>query len=309
MLLLTIILLIVYTLFFFDRDYIYYLKSYDHGQRELHALPWYYYTHVSGINGMDLLAGKNLLYLTLKKQLTRSQLYDIIPKTYTNTKDFLHTEKEPNKIFIAKKNVQRQEGLKLFRRKNANESALKGYVVIQEYLKDPFLVNKKKINLRVYLLIIITDTYKHAYIYKDGFIYYTKDNYRYSTVIHESITTGLQKDRSVYKENPLTLQDLHKKIQTKNYNKLFENIKQNLITVFDACKIELNNIPGSINFQLFGCDIQPDSNLNVKLIEINKSPSLQSKDYRDYKLKKKLQQDMLHVVFNNKTPTNLFEKL
>lgn len=307
MLLLTIILIIIW--FFFDKHPIYYLKSYDHGQRELHTLPWYYYTHVSGIHGMDLLAGKNLLYLTLKKQLTRSQLCDIMPKTYTNANDFLQNEKDPNKIFIAKKNVQRQEGLKLFRRKNAHEESLKGYVVIQEYLKDPFLVNKKKINLRVYLLIIITDSDKYAYIYKDGFIYYTQNDYKYSTVIPESITTGLQKDRRVYKENPLTLEDLHKKIITKNYNKLFNNIKQNLTMVFDTCKIELNNIPGSINFQLFGCDIQPDSNLNVKLIEINKSPSLQSKDYRDYKLKKKLQQDILDLVFNNETRSNLFEKL
>jgi Tubulin-tyrosine ligase family len=294
---------------FFNKEHVYYLKSYDHGQKELNTILWYYYTHVSGIHGMDLLAGKNLLYLTLKKQLTRSQLCCIMPKTYTNANDFLQNEKEPNKIFIAKKNVQRQEGLKLFRRKNADESMLKGYVVIQEYLKDPFLINKKKINLRIYMLIIITDSQKYAYIYNDGFIYYTQNDYKYSTVIPESITTGLQKDRRVYKENPLTLQDLHKKIKTKNYNKLFNNIKQNLTKVFDTCKTELDNIPGSINFQLFGCDIQPDLKLNVKLIEINKSPSLQSKDYRDYKLKKKLQQDILDVVFDCRRESNLFEKL
>ena len=52
----------------------------------------------------------------------------------------------------------------------------------------------------------------------------------------------------------------------------------------------------SISFQLFGCDIAPDKDLNVKLIEINKGPDLGGKDERDIALKRKDLIDIFNIV-------------
>ena len=51
-----------------------------------------------------------------------------------------------------------------------------------------------------------------------------------------------------------------------------------------------------IKFQIYGVDIQPDANLDVKLIEINKGPDLNSKDERDGAVKYKMQQDLFKVI-------------
>ena len=112
------------------------------------------------------------------------------------------------------KNIQRQKGLLLSKDYNFILDELHNknskFIIIQKLLQNPLLINKRKINLRVYFLIICKGKSKKGYIYKDGFIYYTRKFYKKNELHFDyHITTGYI-DRSVYKTNPLTHSDLYK---------------------------------------------------------------------------------------------------
>ena len=57
-----------------------------------------------------------------------------------------------------------------------------------------------------------------------------------------------------------------------------------------------SNFKNNTSFQLFGADVAPDNNLNVKLIEINKGPDLNAKDKRDNEVKDKVVRDVFDIT-------------
>ena len=130
-------------------------------------------------------------------------------------------------------------------------------------------------------------------------MYYTPEFYDPNKKdFDKHITTGYI-DRQVYVENPLTREDFRQYLGKNNANLLDENTKvlmHNVSKVLST-KTCLNNNPNNkIFFQIYGVDVQPDANLNVKLIEINKGPDLNSKDERDGQVKYKMQQDLFKII-------------
>lgn len=281
-----------------------FMSGYNHVETELKNTENYKYNYISGIRGMDNIVGKDYLYQVLKKYYSHELLMKLVPCTYilndiTDQNRLLITDQN-NKIFIFKKNIQRQEGLLLLKRKDITSDKLKqlikqDYVIAQEYLDNPLIIDNRKVNIRVYMLLTILNGYMKVYIYDDGFVYYSQDKYdKNNTSKETAITTGLQKDRTVYERNPLTIKDLKKYINDTGI--LNYNIESLLRSIMKGVSKSMGGHKGSLNFSLFGCDIQPDPNLDVKLIEINKSPSLSPKDERDAQLKYKLQEDMLMTL-------------
>ena len=63
-----------------------------------------------------------------------------------------------------------------------------------------------------------------------------------------------------------------------------------------------------VQFQLFGCDIAPNENLDVSLMEINKGPSMTHHDDRDALVKLKVQDDIFNIVHpkEGEKPNNNF---
>lgn len=276
-----------------------FLSGYDDGETELLNIKDNEYNCIFGIKGMDCLAGKNNLWMILKEYYGDA-VSGFTPKGYILNDSLPDLSRLLKKgVFVCKKNIQRQEGILLLRGQDLDSEKIKnlkneGYVIIQEYLQDPFLVNGLKINIRVYLLIVIKNGVCSAYTYNDGFIYYAMKKYNKDSIEPSvCITGGLQKDRSVYKSNPLTIKDLYK---ITGSSKLQGGIRNLLTKVVAGTQRYLSGHSGATNFQLFGCDIQPDKNLNMKLIEINKSPSLDPKDPRDAQLKYNLQKDIFSVL-------------
>jgi hypothetical protein len=253
---------------------------------------------IFAINGIDMLANKKLL----ADRLINTKL---IPKSYSldnneAKKELLETH-DPSKIYIIKANRQQQKGLLITKDINfiVNEAWKEQYVVAQELLQNPYLVNGRKINLRVYLLIIIKGNLCDWFIYNDGFLYYSPEYWeKGNTTEGVNITTGL-KDRAIYKDNPLTHQDLYK-IMDPNKVKLLQN---NIINCFSTIHklfrddlVKKNKGSPGIKLSIFGCDIAPDENLNVTLMEINKGPSLDKKDDRDGELKSSMVRDAFGVI-------------
>lgn len=256
-------------------------------------------TYVYAINSTDLMASKS----HLARHMQVCGLSQYIPKTFIllgpHKSDLSGLEE--GKIYIIKKNVQRQEGnsitkdIKFIR----EEAGKQGYVVCQELLQNPFLVNKRKINLRVYFLITLNSGVMNFYIYNNGFMYYTPEFFVANTTDDKyNITTGYI-DRRVYQENPLTIQDFYGWLGSEKAAKL----RKNMIGMFKGIKqcyerelLSSNHNTKNYRFNIFGVDVAPDSDLNVTIMEINKAPDLSYKDERDAAVKLNMIKDVMKLV-------------
>jgi hypothetical protein len=258
---------------------------------------------IFGIKGTDDMVSKSSFALFIKN----SGYYEIIPTTYIygikrDMQELYHDIKTKNKLYILKKNVQRQEGNLISRDpQTVFDGKENGYVVVQEMLLNPYLVNMRKINMRVYLCIIIrNNTDAEFYIYNNGFIYYSPKKWDVSSIhpdVH--ITTGRFTDRTIYKENPQTFEDLAVYMGHEKYVYLWENIYELMKKVknvyTDHLTYENKKFLGT-KISLYGCDIAPDDTLNVKIMEINKGPDLSYKDTKDKDLKVKMAKDIFQIT-------------
>lgn len=252
--------------------------------------------HMYAIHGSDLMASKSNLARFFQK--TGNDQY--IPFTLILDEPTIIdvSTLQKNKPYILKQNVQRQQGNTITRDIEFIKKAQKeGYVVCQELLQDPFILNKRKVNMRIYMLVTCMNNRLNFYIYNNGFMYYTPKYFEKDSDDKDvNITTGYI-DRQVYKENPLTLKDFNAYLGEEKGLKL----QNNLVSFFKTFKNIYNNPLQDLNskgkrFNVFGVDIAPDEALNVKIMEVNKAPDLSFKDERDGEVKLNLVKDMFTLV-------------
>jgi hypothetical protein len=256
--------------------------------------------YVYGLRSINLFASKSTL-----AKLIREIHPEIIPKTWIldSKEDLLDLKnqfdqfKKPIKDLILKSNVQRQTGLKIVQHMSdiTNE-----FVVCQEILKNPLLILGRKIDIRVYMLIICDNHQSKLYIYNNGFIYYTREDYSKNISFDNIISSGYI-DRSIYDTHPLTLHDLYKYIGQKHSSDLKYNIEECFTKLYKCYKpfLKRNDIDDGVNrFILMGADISPNNEYGVKLLEINKGPDLTTKGVRDKELKDNLAMDTIKQIRN-----------
>lgn len=272
------------------------------------------------IHNADQIVAKDYLWKNLIAKYGLNECLNLMPNTYilyeNNDIKRLKEEYENNKLFILKKNVQRQEGLKICNNLDDIIKNKKDYVLAQELLQDPYLINGRKINLRMYVLVVCNKNNYDVYVYNDGFMYYTKDLFKpNSKDFGPNITTGYI-DRWIYDVNPLTHKDFRHYLDRNNRNLtqvevniknrgivlsnyVFNNIYELIEKVFSAFHGKLGNgqkLYDHLSFQLFGVDIAIDDNLNAKIMEVNKGPDLGSKDTKDGNIKKGIIKDILKTI-------------
>ena len=271
-----------------------------------------------GIKGCDLLVSKNNLWKLLENKYDRSNAKQIMPETWilSNKKQmelFKNNFSEKN-MYIMKKNLQRKEGLLLTNNLeeiiNNND---KKFRIVQKYMRNTYMINKRKVNLRIYLLIIYKNNKLTSYYYKNGKCIYTNKDYTGSNKLEENITS-LNLDLNIYEKNPFDLFELVNYMDKKKYVILIENIKYNLKKLEIMYRSIISNLNKNnnknVHFQLFGLDYIFDNDLNVYLLELNKGPDMTSKNDKDYVLKYRIYEDLLNKVgiikYNKK---NMFEKI
>lgn len=261
---------------------------------------------IFAVNNSYELTNKALLWQNLVRKYGRARAQTMAPTTYVlaNPADIqlFKLEYKPNLIYILKKNIQRQEGLKITKNYSEILSGFsQGYVVVQKLLQDPYLINNRKINQRFYVLLVCQNNQVSAYIHQEGFMYYTKVPYKINTLEFEpNITTGYI-DRSVYETNPLTLGDF--RIYLKNhginpdiiFNRIYGLIKNIILSMVDKICVG-GKLSKNITFQLFGFDIALDKNLNPMVMEANLGPSIDSHDQRDGEIKRAVITDIFKIL-------------
>ena len=286
------------------------------------------------IHNADQLVAKDLLWKNIVAKYGLDESLTLTPMTYILYEDNdikrLNQDYNKNKLYILKKNIQRQTGLKICNNLDDIIKNKKEYVLAQELLQDPYLIKGRKINLRIYVLVVCNKNNYTVYAYNDGFMYYTKDLFKINSIdTGPNITTGYFKDRKVYEENPLTHQDFRKYLDDndreltsieqsfknsgiKLSDHIFNNIYELNKKVFSAFYGKIGNGEKLYNhdsFQLFGVDVAIDKNLNAKIMEVNKGPDLGSKDERDGEVKKGVIKDILKTIGVIENDNNKFIKI
>ena len=275
---------------------------------------------IFGISGSDSIVSKNNIWFLLHSKYGREIAKKYMPNTFIIDKDsdmkLFRKNYNPNKKYILKKNIQRQQGLKISNNINEIYNLItdNSFRIIQEMLINPYCINGRKINIRVYMLVVCFNNKTKCYIHENGFMYYTYNKYNPNSIEDKDNITSGYVPRNVYKENPLTTKEFYKYLENKgeNFKLLQKNINLLFFKVMDAINLSLcnlNKIKNNLTFQLFGADIAPDKNLNVHLIEINKGPDMSPKDNRDASVKFKVLEDILEKIgvinYNNKNEFKL----
>ena len=273
------------------------------------------------VNNADELSSKSSIWKNLVSKYGRDGAKKIMPTTYvlydSNDVDLLKKEYNKYNIYILKKNIQRQEGLKITKDLDKMVNGYKdGYVVAQELLQDPYTINGRKINMRFYLLLVCKNNEVSAYAHEEGFMYYTKVHFVKGSLSDDTnITTGYI-DRKVYEENPLTLGDFrnyldnnHRKLtpieisyMEQNvllsalvFNRIYDLLRKVVIAVSHTTCID-SHLKSNITFQLFGADIALNDKLEPQLMEVNKGPDLGTKDERDGNIKHGVVTDVFKIL-------------
>ncbi len=212
-----------------------------------------------------------------------------LPKTYIleNFYDNLKFQKEfnKNKIYILKKNIHRKQGLLIIKgnRDEINRKYLDGYKVIQEFINNPFLVEKRIVIFRSFMLAIRDKTHKHYfYIHKYVKCLYTPKKFSLDNLEIDRLITS---NKSIINNKfPKTLNDM------KDIN--LDIIKKPILEVVRCFskfikKLEETSYHDEFTFyQLFGVDIILDKNKNPFLLEINKNPDMKIYNKSDLGKKK-----------------------
>lgn len=294
--------------------------SYNDINKEINQMPIVKNAKYFIIDNADIMIAKDKLWTNLVSHYGLDKAKTLIPNSYVlyNKSDIdrFKNEYTSDKIYIMKKNIQRQEGLKITKSKDEILNGYKnGYVVVQELLQDPYLIDGRKTNMRFYVLVVCHKGEINVWVHKNGFMYYTKTPFvKNSVEIDPNITTGYI-DRKVYEVNPLTHEDLRQYLDKENrtlsqieknirnqnlkisdiyFNRIYHLLKDVFITfVGRICNSKLSD---SVSYQLFGIDIAVNDKLNPMIIEINKGPDMGAKDVRDSKVKHKVMGDILTII-------------
>ena len=236
---------------------------------------------------------------------------------YNNQYNLLLNKYNVNKInLICKKNLQRKEGLKIVTNFNELKTAKKeNYKVAQLFINNSLLVNNRKINLRVYLIISIYKDSISFYLSNMGKCLYTKKEYNKNIYDKESNITSYKVDSNIYNINPHNFEELELYFYKKNIN--WKAIWKKIVYIFlkfsDASYLlfkQPNRFYHKKCFQLFGADIILDNNFHPYLLEINKGPDMIPKCKKDEILKEKIYYDTFSLVeFLPKKNNNSFFKI
>lgn len=306
---------------------LYFPCAYDEITKEVQQMPVVDGAKYFILENCDEIVAKELLWKHIVKHYDYPIAKTLLPNSYIlyddNDVNRFKYEYDPAKIYIMKKNIQRQEGLKITNDKDEiiNGYNSNGYVLAQELLQNPYIISGRKTNMRFYVLVVCKGDNMSVFVYRDGFMYYTKDLFQPGSLEDgPNITTGYI-DRSVYDENPLTHEDLRTYLDDTNRQNLsdtetsirlqglkisevyFGRIYNLIRQIFMAFVGKLSGVAGArkfndtnTSFQMFGVDIAVDNKLNPMVMEVNKGPDLGAKDKRDSELKHGAVRNMFKVI-------------
>ncbi|XP_068186547.1 probable tubulin polyglutamylase TTLL9 [Antennarius striatus] len=252
---------------------------------------------------------------------TEASKCDFFPVTFALPNEYhLFLEKfkkNPDSVWIMKPAGRSQgRGIFLFKKladmysrkegtcsEEQKDTAEEESYVVQRYIEKPYLINGRKFDLRVYVLVTSFAPLK-AWLYRDGFARFSSTRFSLSSFDDKYMhltNVAVQKTAPDYdpeKGCKWQLQQLRRYLTAKNGRDVVEALFKEMDNIFLSSLQSVQKV--IINdkhcFELYGYDILLDENLKPWLLEVNASPSLSASSPEDFKMKCSLLEDMLHIV-------------
>ena len=266
---------------------------------------------------------KDDLYMNYKymKNLFNDD-YNYMPETYIYPLDnlliknkFKTYEFNISDIWLVKKN-DASEGSGIFILKSLNEIKYQNYI-ITKFVQNLHLVNNKKYDLRLYVLITGLKPLR-IYFYKEGLVRIASDDYnmnnysignKYMFLTNTAINKnnrryGNPKNDTDNTANIWNLKTYENELKQKNidYNSIRQKIKDIIIKSIISVQEELLTENEKIGlydrnvFCILGFDILINDKYEPVLLEINNRPNLSVRNQVDTKVKANLFVDTLNIV-------------
>jgi len=282
--------------------------TYTYVESELKSLKPHSNQKIYAVDGCDKIVAKNSLWDILLKHYSRTFVTQLMPETFIlrNCGDIQRLQQsfKPHQLYILKKNVQRQLGLKLTNTLSEILRARKeGYVIAQKLIINPYLINNRKFDIRVYLIVVCRNNKVEFYTHPGGRCHFTSVNFDPNSLdrnVH--IPSGYTEDKHFKSTHPETNEELREYLNQKGRGRgdwLFDKIT-NLLRVcsqgFAGVLCTNNKFKNHTRFQLFGLDIIADANLQPFLIEVNKGPDMTWQTDKEKLYKTEITRDILNKV-------------
>ena len=267
-------------------------------------------------------------------------LYNFVSNTYILPNDAEKFEKiykkNKNILWIVKPvNMSRGRGVHLLKdmnelkeliKKSRDENAIPD--LISRYIDKPHLINKKKYDLRIYVLVASFSPLR-IYLYYNGLVRFATEDYQqgnYDNIYIHITNYSINKNNSNYKSNQKNNNDIENienneeieeddsskwsLVEYRNYfkklglddtmNDIWKQIEEiiikSLITVAKENCQEISINKNNSLFELYGYDILIDESFKAWLIEVNVNPSLHCTSPLDLSIKTDLITDIYNII-------------
>ena len=269
-------------------------------------------------------------------------LYNYMPMTFIlpNDSDNFEYEYKKNKknIWIAKPvNMSRGRFIKLIYNHHTYKKLIEYsnnsnniQYLISKYLDKPHLLNNKKYDLRIYV-IVLSFTPLKIYLYYNGLVRFATEDYikdNYDNIYIHLTNYSINKQNPNYKKNlkdnkeiaemeeieedneqnddssKWSLVEYHnffkKEGNENNFEKIWKQIEDIVIkTMINVTEVNSRDLSGNKNnnvFELYGFDIFVDEKFKVWLLEVNVNPSLHCTSPLDLSIKTDLIVDIFNLI-------------
>lgn len=160
--------------------------------------------------------------------------------------------------------------------------------IIQKYIHNPFLISKRKFDIRCFALVTVVNNVTQAYFYEEGYLRTASKKYNPNRINNKFVhltNDAVQKKSEDYGKyepgNKLSYGDFQKYLNSKGLQvdflseilpKMREAVKDTIEATYD----KLNRRNRGFSFEIFGYDFMLDTKLKPWLIEVNTNPCLET---------------------------------
>lgn len=161
--------------------------------------------------------------------------------------------------------------------------------VIQKYIEKPFLIHKRKFDIRCYGMMTSINGIIQGYFYEDGYLRTTSKEYSTSDISNPYVhltNDAVQKysdDYGKYENgNKLSYRDFQRyldfhcsEIKVNFYERILPQIKEMIRDTMKAVFLKIDPQRRAHTMEVYGYDILIDANLKPWLLEVNTNPCLE----------------------------------
>ncbi|KRX00299.1 hypothetical protein PPERSA_10798 [Pseudocohnilembus persalinus] len=172
-----------------------------------------------------------------------------------------------------------------------NQSTFKGKPrtwIIQQYIDNPLLFNKRKFDIRCYMLITSVNGILKGYWYEDGYLRTSCKEFSLKNLNNKYIhltNDAVQKKNEDYGKfenaNKVSFQEFQRYLDQNEPEKKINFQKQCYPVMKKIAKDCVRAVAAKVDpsrkqfsFEIFGLDFMIDENVNVQLLEVNTNPAI-----------------------------------